>query len=229
MLKVRKVYIMLLIIGCCLILIEVFALRYFKEPLQKEQPIIQQPPIKEIKIPESAIIHYPSEYNFAQSYNDCAPYNSAAVVRALTGENVSSAEFVKTITHRIEYNWTLPEGITGQLNEYNITLETPDLSGLSDDEKIEYLREQLSKNHPIILLIKKEDFQHYITLFGFDSEKDEFFIYDSLMERLEGGLTKDENGDLPGNKTITAVKLLDAWSGGELEGKYHWLAIVCSN
>jgi len=174
------------------------------------------------------LIPYPSNYNFAQTYNDCGPFNTAAVVRALTGENVSSADFAKTITHRIKYKWTLPEGLTEQLNLYGVTTETPDLSELSEYEKASYLREQIALQHPVILLIKKENFQHYITLFGFDTAKDEFYIYDSLMARDKDGLTKDENGDLPGNKTITTDKLLKSWSGGGMLGKYTWFAIVSS-
>jgi len=190
----------------------------------KKVPVIPQ----ESNNLDSAFIPYPSGYNFAQTYNDCGPFNSAAVVRALTRENVSSADFAKTITHRIKYKWTLPEGITEQLNLYGITTEIPDLTEYSDNQKTSYLKERLILGRPIVLLIKKEDFQHYITLFGFDSGKNEFYIYDSLMQRLEGGLTKDENGDMPGNKTITTKKLLDMWSGGGMLGKYTWFAIVSS-
>jgi hypothetical protein len=182
---------------------------------------------QESEVLKLSFIPYASAYNFAQTYNDCGPYNSAAVVRALTGENVSSAEFAKTITHRIKYKWTLPEGITEQLNQYGIKSDMPDFSEFSDYEKITYLREQLALQHPVVLLIKKDDFQHYITIFGFDRVKDEFYIYDSLMERLEGGITNDENGEMPGNKTITTKKLLEMWSGGGMLGKYKWLAIIC--
>ncbi|MBN1494976.1 C39 family peptidase [Candidatus Peregrinibacteria bacterium] len=201
-----------------------------KTQMQEAQtePEPERQPESESEKATSALISYLSEYNFAQTYNDCAPYNAAAVVRALTGTNVSSAEFARTISYRMEYNWTLPEGIIKQLNQNDISTLIPDLSAINDLEKIEYLRDRLLQKHPVILLVKKEDFQHYITIFGFDSTKDEFYIYDSLMERLEGGLTKDENSDMPGNKTLTTAELLKAWSGGELKGKYNWYAIVCS-
>lgn len=230
--KKRTIYFLLLVVLILVIILLAFLIKQNAESkiieervFPKEEPQQQQ---EEIKPVTSSIIPYPSEFNFAQTYNDCGPFNSAAVVRALTDKEVSSAEFAKTITHRLSYKWTLPEGLTEQLNQNGIATVTPDFSGLTDDEKIAYLKEQLILKHPVTLLIKKEDFQHYITLFGFNSQKDEFYIYDSLMERLEGGLTKDENGDLPGNKTISTKKLLEMWSGGGMLGKYTWFAIISS-
>lgn len=237
--KKRIIYFLILIILISIIFLLDFLIRqntgiqttsereFPKEELQQQEEYTDGTKAEEAQSIDMVLIPYPSNYNFAQDYNNCGPYNSAAVVRALTGDNVSSAEFAKTITHRIQYNWTLPEGLTEQLNQNGITTETPDLSLFTDEEKITYLKEQISSYHPVILLIKKDDFQHYITIFGYDSGKDEFYIYDSLMERLEGGLTKDENENLPGNKTISTNKLLEMWAGGGMLGMYEWLAIIC--
>lgn len=177
--------------------------------------------------PAVQLIEYPSEYNYSQSYNDCGPFNTAAVVRALTHKNVSSKEFAETIEGRIQYNYTLPTGLEKQLKENGINVETHDLSDLSDENKINYLKYQLYLGKPVILLIKWEGYQHYITLFGYDS--DEFYVYNSLQTIAEEpGFTIDENGQLPGNMNISKDELLKVWSEGGLMGQYKWYALINS-
>ena len=81
----------------------------------------------------------------------------------------------------------------------------------SDEEKIEY---------------ENIHYQHYLTILGFDKEKDEFYIYDSLYYKLNRTHTVDSNGDLPGNKNFSSEELLDFWGWGGIYGFYDWFAIV---
>ena len=186
------------------------------------------PVIDDMKIFTSASLSYPSEYNYIQTYNDCAPFNVAAVIRVLTNENVSSAEFAKTIGWRLKNKYTLPMGLEDQLKENNITIEVPNLLSLTENERIIYLKEQLSSDHPVILLIGIDGFQHYITLLGFDSVKREFYFYDSIYKAGEVGLTIDDNGESPGNRTFTTQDLLDHWSKGGMYGMYKWYVLSSS-
>ena len=114
------------------------------------------------------------------------------------------------------------------LNEKGILIDIPNVKGLPDCEKLDYLRFELSQKHPVILLGQQKNYEHYITLLGFDKKKDEFYIYDSLFEKKEEGSTEDDNGELPGNRTFSSDELLSFWQGGGMYGLYNWYAIVTS-
>lgn len=178
------------------------------------------------KIPDSFIIEYPSKYNYWQTINDCGPFNVAAVVRALSKQEVSSAEFAKTIEGRLPNKYTLPWGMEKQLKENGITIEIPNIKPFSDEEKIKFLQEKLSEGKPIILLGEQGVFEHYITIFGFNKTKDEFYIYDSMLDGAQKGLTIDKNGEFPGNKNLSSEELLNFWREGDIGGLYKWYAIV---
>lgn len=188
-------------------------------------------PVAEIdqgKLMASALIPYSSEYNFRQTVNDCGPFNVAAAVRALTGESVDSVEYAEEIGWRLPNDYTLPWGMEKLLNEKGISIDIPNVKGLLDSEKLDYLRFELSQKHPVILLGQQENYEHYITLLGFDKEKDVFYSYDPLFEKREEGFTKDDNGELPGNRTFSSDELLSFWQGGGMYGFYNWYAIVAS-
>lgn len=177
---------------------------------------------------------YPSQYNYRQTVNDCGPFAVAAVVRALTQENVSSAEFAQEIQWRLPNKYTLPRGLEEQLKEHNIKIKTPEVHSLAEDQKIAYLRQELSQNHPLIILGERTEFvgtpyEHYIVLLGFDEGKNEFYVYDPFYTKGNANLTQDANGALPGNRTYSSEALLDFWSKGGLYGLYEWYVIAASN
>ena len=186
------------------------------------------PVIDESKISDSSLVEYPSEFNFRQTVNDCGPYNTAALTRALTKLPVDSQEFAKNIGYRLPNKYTLPWGMESQLKENGIEVEIPNLGSLSDEERLEFLFEKLSGKKPIIILGERENYEHYVSIFGFDREKYEFYVYDSLFDKGADGLTIDENGELPGNRTFPGKDLLDFWRGGGMYGLYKWYAIVAS-
>lgn len=179
-------------------------------------------------VKQSSFIEYPSEYNFRQTRNDCGPYNTAAVVRALLKKEINSAEFSKNISWRLPNKYTLPWGLEKQLREYDISIEIPNVKNLSDGDKIALLRERLSRGRAIIILGGRENYQHYISIFGFDSMNDRFYVYDSLFKRGGDGVTMDDNGELPGNVTYSSQELLNFWRAGGMYGFYTWYAIVAT-
>lgn len=176
----------------------------------------------------SSTIIYSSAFNFRQTVNGCGPFSVAAVVRALTGREIDSKEFDKSMDWRLPDGGTLPIGMEKQLKENGISVEIPDVERLTDEQKISLLKEKLSQNKPIIILGQTGDYEHYITLFGFDDSKDEFYIYDSFYDKEKEGYTKDDNGDFSGNRTFTSKELLDFWRGGGMYGFYKWYAIIAS-
>jgi hypothetical protein len=184
------------------------------------------PTIDKNKILYSSIIDYSGEFNYRQTVNDCGPFSTAAVVRALTGKTIDSAEFTKNIGWRLPNKYTLPWGLEKQLKDNGISIETPNLKNLSEEDKILFLEEQLSQKNPVIILGQIKKYQHYITLFGFNDREKTFYVYDSFFDKGEDGLTKDANGDLPGNRNLSFEELLNFWRGGGMYGLYNWYAIV---
>lgn len=188
------------------------------------------PIIDKSKIKTASFIDYPGKFNYRQTINDCGPFNTAAVVRTLKDKEIDSSKFAEEIGWRLPNDYTLPWGLEKQLEENDIVIEAPDLEKLSNEDKILFLQEQISSNKPIIILGGRDNYQHYISIFGFDSSKNEFYIYDSLLDENPDaeGLTIDKNGNLPGNKTITSIELLDFWKNGGMYWMYEWYAIVTS-
>src|SRR3989338_4117759 len=192
--------------------------------------LLVKPRIDTIAIKESAFIEYPTEYNYRQSKNDCGPFNVAAVTRALFGKDADSGQFAKEIGWRLPNKYTLPWGLEKQLRTHGISIEKPNFKLLTDGEKITLIQQHLSFDRPIIILGRRDDYQHYMTLLGFDSNKDQYYIYDSLQSSSpeQKGLTTDENSTLPGNKTMKSQELLDYWRGGGAYGLWKWYGIVAN-
>lgn len=181
-------------------------------------------------VKESASIAYSSQYNYRQTQNDCGPFNVAAVVRALKDQGVDSALFAKEIGWRLPNKYTLPWGLEKQLKMQGISIEKPQFNLLADDEKIAFLQQSISLGKPIIILGEREDYEHYITLLGFNAATDQYYIYDSLQSASpdQPSMTTDDNGPLPGNATLNSSELLDFWRGGGMYGLWEWYGLVAS-
>ena len=187
-----------------------------------------KPQIDASIIKESAFINYPAEYNYRQSKNDCGPFNVAAVVRAIMGKDVDSALFAQEIGWRLPNGYTLPWGLENQFKSHGIHIEKPNFGRLTDDEKLTLVREYLSLGRPIIILGERDNYEHYITILGFASDKDQFHVYDSIQTPLpeKPAMTIDENGFLSGNKIMNSQELLSFWRGGGMYGLWEWYGLV---
>jgi hypothetical protein len=173
-------------------------------------------------------IDYPSEYNYKQVSTYCGPFSTAAVVRALTGKKVDSFEFSENIGWRFFEKGTHPIGLSRQLEKQNLDVEIARLRRLTDDERLLFLQERLSQGKLIIILGEKYSYQHYVTLLGFNKEKQEYYVYDSLCPEGTQGLVVDDNGKLPGNLTFNSNELLNFWRKGGIYTFYEWYALVAS-
>jgi len=189
-----------------------------------------KPKIDTVSIKESAFTEYPTEYNYRQTKNDCGPFNVAAVVRALTGKNVHSELFAQEIDWRLPNKYTLPWGLERQFKKRGVRIEKPNFKLLTDDEKIMFIQQCLSLGMPIIILGERDNYEHYITILGFDSNEDQYYIYDSLQTSSleQQNMTVDENVSLPGNKTMKSQEMLDFWRGGGMYGLWRWYGLVAS-
>ncbi len=188
-----------------------------------------KPQIDQRTIQESSFLPYPSQYNFRQTKNDCGPFNVAAVVRVLKDENADSVSFAEEIGWRLPNKYTLPWGLEKQLKENGINVEKPRFSLSTNDEKITLIQQYLSLKKPVIILGERDNYEHYLTILGFDANSDEYYIYDSLKTASpEQGMTKDENNSIPGNVTLNSHELLDFWRGGGIYGLWAWYGLVAS-
>jgi len=189
-----------------------------------------KPKIDKLVIKENAFIEYPTEFNYKQTKNDCGPFSVAAAVRALTGKNVSSASFAQEVSWRLPNNYTLPWGLESLLKAHSISIKKPNFKFLMDNEKIMLIQQYLSYGLPIIILGQRDNYEHYITIVGFDSNKDQYYVYDSLQSSSpeQKNMTIDENSTLSGNKTLNSQELLDFWRGGGVYGLWKWYGLVAS-
>ncbi len=176
----------------------------------------------DVGLPDSISLPYESQWNFRQSVNGCAPYSAAAVLRLKKDPTTSSADVDARISWRFR-GYTFPFGIVQFLKSQGASPEQFIVEG-TDAQKMTWLKAQLSQKQPVILWGRKSGLLHYVTLMGY--EKGEFYIYDSLEEKGDPGMTIDKNGSRPGNATWSNAQLLDFWSRGGLLGLYRFYAII---
>ncbi len=170
---------------------------------------------------------FDSCYNLSQSYNDCGPYNCAIVVHVLTGRDIVIDDFVKQMGWRLPNKVTLPWGLERLLGRYGIKTEVPFLLFFSREHRLDYLKAQLSRGWPVILLGLKQGIGHYLTLLGYGDNG--FYVYDSWYSRnplLPGAHTYDDNGALPGNLTMSEDEIISFWKGSENFLFFPWYALV---
>lgn len=122
--------------------------------------------------------------------------------------------------------------ITWGMNYYNQILTSYGIDSKMDfaekgssEEKLCIVKELLSKNTPVMIRIGNGYFPsakyssftakfmpHWITLWGYDDEKEVFYVYDSGLQK------KDWNKTLPiGNTTRSYKEIVKDWNFGKLQ------------
>jgi hypothetical protein len=182
--------------------------------------------MKEIELPELVQLNYPSNFNYRQGANECGPYVAGAVARILLKADVRPKDMVDKLSWKLPGGYTHPWALEKLLKSINISSISYSAGKLGSQDKQRFLIQELANGSPIILLVKMHGYQHYIVLLGFDENTNEFFIYDPVYTRGEEGYTIDENGDHPGNRTISWDALNDRWDEGGVFGFFDWYALV---
>lgn len=151
-------------------------------------------------IPLRAEIRTPNRFE-VQGPNQCGGYATAFVLRHL-GREASGADIYRRLGRKLPFSgYVLPGGITRLLERegfrpalYRGTLRS--------------LKAHVAKGRPPIVLVGDSvDWQHYITLVGYNTPKRALYFYDS-------NYTHDANGPLPGNRTLTEKEFLSLWNNG---------------
>lgn len=164
-----------------------------------------------------------AQENLRQSSYDCGAYNIHWLLQALGKE--SEIEDLKELNREkmIPRLGIVPEVIVRGLKKNNIKSRLSTYRWLSNEEKIVTLKAHLSSKNPLILLIKRHGYLHYVLLTGF--EKNRVHFYDPMLTRDEDK-TIDNNGEFAGNDALTFNELLNLWDKVSVFGFYENMAIT---
>ncbi len=182
--------------------------------------------------PEPLIENIPAEYQVEtpnlerQTPYNCGPYNVHAIASTNPDFTVSAEELVTRIDQwKIPRLGFLPFHIRYLLKSVELKSHALNFRWLDDQDRLDILASRVANGNPIILLVKKHGYQHYITVFGYNLETDQWHIYDPMLSQAEGNQTIDTNGALPGNETLKGDELLYLWSQGGMLSFFEWYAI----
>ena len=137
-----------------------------------------------------------------QGDNQCAAFSTAFVLRN-SGLPATGIEVYGKIPFKIPISgYVLPKGVINYLESQGLKpmIFKGDLSSLK--------ARLIQGSAPVIVLVGNGLFwQHYMTLVGFDDEKSELYFVDTNK-------AKDENLELPGNRTMKSDYFSEWWSNG---------------
>src|SRR3989344_421482 len=185
-----------------------------------------EPILSKNEIPRQTALPVPAESNFRQGPNQCGPYAAAIFLRSLE-EEITPEDMVIELPWKLPRGYTHPQALESLIEKQGFETTAYNAGALTNEEKIQFLRQTLAKGSPVILLTYMYGYQHYITLLGYDEES--FAIYDPVFTRGAEGMTIDENGSLSGNRSIRKEELISHWSQGGIAGFYRWYALATKN
>lgn len=170
---------------------------------------------------------------YKQTPDNSDSYVASAVIKIISETSVNPEIIAKNTKNKLFQKFYLPLNVFKNLKKYQIKSEELFAYKMKPDERLNLLRERLSRGRPIIILgehpdIQNESLDNYILLLGFDKDEDEFYIYNPDQEAGEKRLTTDTNGELSGNSTWTSNELISFWQNGGRYGLYKWYAISAS-
>jgi predicted double-glycine peptidase len=163
--------------------------------------------------------------NRRQTSYDCGAFNIATVLNALDKkvdfEEVVEANRKKMIPHI----GVVPEVLVSTLKKYGAKSKARTFRWMNEDDKISTLKTLLAEGKPIIVLIKRHGYLHFVLLTGFENEI--VSIYDPLLDNSEiKGITIDRNGEKSGNDSMAFSELIDLWNDVHPGGFYKSMAII---
>ena len=183
--------------------------------------------------PDPVIIEVPTTYQISSSqlprqtpYN-CGPYN-VYMIAAMDPKFKDSAEDLvsKIDQWKIPKLGFLPFHIRHLLSSVNLQASISNFRYLDDQDRLDVLAAEISQDNPVILLVKKHGYQHYITLLGYDLDQDLWHIYDPMLSKSGNQDTVDTNNKDTGNETLSGDELLHLWSGGGMLSFFKWYAMT---
>ena len=174
---------------------------------------------------------HPKEYPYGGD-KDCGVLTAKTILSGYDLDRYANAAdyhpnaFVKTM------GWTTPEMLKAILNNNGLHSEIGYAQG-SDSSKVSFLKYLLQKGHPVVLMVAGVSPQkvaslpkylrfvpivfskvilHWITIWGFDDERQVFYVYDSSVP-----LGTADTVPI-GNREIKYRKAIKVWGAGILPG-----------
>jgi hypothetical protein len=168
-----------------------------------------------------------NEIYYRQTLNNCAPYSVMGVINVLTGETKDPEILAKETKWRIMKNLTFPQGLLDLLHKYNVKTKEYSLKLYHDNEKISWLKNQIDKGNPVILLVKVKNIQHYFAIIGYDDRG--FMLYDSLQEKQNENTRRTiiDRENYMGNRYYPEEEIVKLWNNGGYKIFFRNWAIVC--
>ncbi len=161
--------------------------------------------------------------NLRQSPYDCGAYNAWTVIDAL-GSEIPLKNIINLNREKfIPRTGVVPEVVKRALEQSPVYATIRTMRWNSDEEKIENLKRALSAGNPLILLVKRHGYMHFITVTGFDG--DNFNLYDPLLAAGANGVTIDRNGESSGNDALLSAELIKIWNEISVWGFYKNIVI----
>ena len=165
---------------------------------------------------------------YRQTVNNCGPYSVMAVINILSRKEKDPELLAEQTGWRIYKNLTFPQGVVNLLHQNGIKTREYVLKIKSDSEKINWIKETVCKNKPVICLIKINHVLHYVTILGYDQNG--FMLYDSMQEKDGENPQKtviDENC-VEGNRYYAYDEFMKLWNDGGYKLFFRNWAIACS-
>lgn len=161
-----------------------------------------------------------------QTENHCGAYSLAFALGA-AGVTATGAELVPRVSHEVSWSETLTGTMPWKIREEALRRGVParewTARALAPEERLVAVKRHISRNRAVVLLIESERrSQHFVLAVGYAA--DGVRLYDPNFEVAKGdpSLTRDANGEEPGNRTLPDETLLAMWAKGGIAGLYTW-------
>lgn len=150
----------------------------------------------------------PSKYSISklnsfeiQSKSECSAFSAAYILRHFDRE-AKGSEIYKTMSYKLPASgYVLPKGLLEFFQKENLNARL--FRGNIDTLKI-----RVSEGTPVIVLVGNHiQWQHYMTVVGYNTGLKEIYFFNSRKEY-------DENGEKPGNRTLSEDDFLGLWNNG---------------
>ena len=160
----------------------------------------------------------PKQY-LQQGMRHCGGYTIKAILSAYNLDDGRHPK--KYLQLKIKsLGFTTPKLIQETLKHHGFNVLIKRANKFSDDKKIQAIKKELDKNHPVILLIgngyspagkfselRMNLISHWISVWGYDDKEKAFFIYDSYVD------TRNYDKIPVGNVKRTYEHVLRDWKG----------------
>ena len=180
-----------------------------------------------IRVQNTMGLHMDEALFYRQTLNNCGPYAVMGILNILKNQTHNPETLAAETTWRMHKNLTFPQGVINLLHKYRVNTKEFILKNKSDNEKIDWIKKTLPCGRPIVVLIKVNHIQHYVTIIGYDENG--LMAYDSLQEKRKDNprQTVTDNSMYAGNGYYTNEEFLALWNKGGYKIFFRNWALAC--